>query len=537
MIYDTPERRGLHTRRKPFRNKAVREGRRQRELAMELKDKFKLLLQMFDSREGEHFSDTIQRILNSPDRNTYFDKYLEVFDDLGKDELRSCWQFWFSDRVKLKQDFTPEPLANLCAHLLTIFTGQTLYDCCAGSGALTIAVWNVRKDILVQCVELDESVIPLLLFNIAIRNIEGVVINGNALTGASFQSWGLIKGEKYATIMQDMFPAEIKKADLAICNPPYNFRAGGKLCNFDFIKICTELSDRAVVLLPGGTKTSKEELPRRRELCEQRLLQAVIDLPENMFESTGIPVTLYVLDKREKDKAYLIDATKLGEQYIREQRGEGSELHTKRIYKKRMVRFNEQQIAAIQEMTEREAGVSLAVTYKQMKEKDYSFSRGMYLQIDIDESHTVHRSFNDIINDINRINRIRNTMKLTINQVWAKHLGFEELLAMSEQDKELSESINEQLCSLGIQKALDQPDYIAKTNSKELKLVQVDKEILSPVFESFLPLWKQHIRTMNDMSIILFQELRDALLEPLLTGRIGFTDGADSQIESIQNDN
>ena len=301
--------------------------------------------------------------------------------------------------------------------------------------------------------------------------------------------------------------------------------------NFDFIQKCTALSDRAVILLPGGTKTGKEELPRRRELCEQRLLQAVIDLPGNMFESTGIPVTLYVLDKRDKDKAYLIDATKLGEEYIREQRGEGSKSHTERIYKKRMVRFNEQQIAAIQEMTEREAGVSLAVTYEQMEAKDYSFGRGPYLQIDIDESHTVHRAFNDIIKDINRINRIRNTMKLTINQVWAKDLGFDELLAMSEQDKELSKSINEQLGSLGIQEALEQPDYIAKTNSKELKLVQVDKEFLSPVFESFLPLWKQHIRTMNDMETLLLQELRDALIEPLMTGRIGFVDGQEQPKE------
>jgi hypothetical protein len=29
---------------------------------MELKDKYKLLLQMFDAKEGEHFSDTIDRL-------------------------------------------------------------------------------------------------------------------------------------------------------------------------------------------------------------------------------------------------------------------------------------------------------------------------------------------------------------------------------------------------------------------------------------------------------------------------------------------
>ena len=117
---------------------------------------------------------------------------------------------------------------------------------------------------------------------------------------------------------------------------------------------------------------------------------------------------------------------------------------------------------------------------------------------------------------------MRNSLKLTINQVWAKDLGFEDLLSMNEQDRELSGAINGQLRSLGIKDELSAPDYIAKTNSKELKLVQVDKEFLSPVFVSFLPLWKQHIVTMNNMETLLLGELRDALLDPLMTGRIGF---------------
>ena len=80
---------------------------------MELKDKYKLLLQMFDAKEGEHFSDTIDRVMQAKNRDEYFDKYIEVFPDLSKDELRSCWQFWFADRSEKMQDYTPEPLADL----------------------------------------------------------------------------------------------------------------------------------------------------------------------------------------------------------------------------------------------------------------------------------------------------------------------------------------------------------------------------------------------------------------------------------------
>lgn len=486
---------------------------------MELKDKFKLLKQIFNAKDDEHFSDTINTVLNAKNRDEYFDKYVELFPDLHKDELRSCWQFWYSDREEKMQDYTPEPLANLTAHLLTMCEGRSLYDCCAGTGSLTIATWSNRKEITVQCEELDDNVIPLLLFNLAVRNIGGEVINGNVLSGVCNQSWLLTPGERYSRIQSQMFPGDIK-ADLAISNPPYNIRSNGKNMNFEFVRKCINVSKRAVVILPGGTKTNKEEVSHRVWLCDKQYLQAVVDLPEGLFESTGIPVSVYVLDKRPKDGAFLVDATKTGEKYIREQRGEGSRARTERIYKKEMVRFTDHQIASIQQMTEREVAMSIRVSYKQMEEKHYSFNHGQYREIEIDESHTVHRAYTDIINDINRINRMRNTMKLTCNQVWAQQLGLKELLDMHKQNEEFTARLQEQLRSLGIKQELELPNYIAETASKELKVVQMDKEILSPVFISLLPLWNQHIRTMNDMENLLLVELRDALIEPLMTGRI-----------------
>jgi type I restriction-modification system DNA methylase subunit len=503
---------------------------------MELKDKYKLLLQMFDAKEGEHFSDTIDRVLQAKNRDEYFDKYIEVFPDLSKDELRSCWQFWFADRSEKMQDYTPEPLADLCANLLLMFEGKSLYDCCSGSGALTIATWSKRKELTVQCEELDEKVIPLLLFNLAVRNISGEVINGNVLSGVCNRSWVLTKGEKYSTVQAQMFPNEIK-ADLAISNPPYNIRSGGKNMNFEFVRKCINASNRAVILLPGGTKTSQDEVAHRVWLCDKQYLQAVVDMPSGMFESTGIPVSIYVLDKREKDCCYLVDASNSGEKYIREQRGEGDRSHTERIYKKEMVRFNDHQMAAIQQMTEREAGLSTRVMYKDMIEKKYSFQRGNYLDVEIDDSHSTHRAFTDIINDINRIAKLRNTMKVTVNQVWAKQLHLDVLLQLHKENEDLTKNITEQLHSLGIKTDLILPNYIAETASKELKIVQVDKEILSPVLQSFIPFWAQHIRTMNDMETLLLQELRDALLEPLMTGRIQFEDNQQAQPSEQTNKN
>lgn len=115
---------------------------------------------------------------------------------------------------------------------------------------------------------------------------------------------------------------------------------------------------------------------------------------------------------------------------------------------------------------------------------------------------------------------MQNTCKLTINQVWAKELDLVPMLQLAEEDKKLVNEINRQLAMLGIEKEITAPSWIAQTNNKELKIVQQDKEFLSPVFYSFPPFWKQHIRTMNEFQNALYRELRDALLEPLMTGRI-----------------
>lgn len=487
---------------------------------MELKSKYKVLLRLFDATAEETFSDCIRRVLDSPSRNSYFDKYIETFPDLSKDELRSCWQFWFADRDEKKQDYTPEPLADLCARVLTMADGKTLYDCCAGTGALTIATWNIRKDIRVTCQEIDEDVIPLLLFNLAIRNIGGTVRQGNALSDdENARTWELTPGDRYSMLSEQMFPTSFQ-AELAISNPPYNIYKDGHNLNFDFIARCTSIASRAVVLLPCGTLTNKADAGDRARLLDAQLLQACILLPDRLFESTGIPVAMYVLDRRQKDSACLVDATTLGEEYFREQRGEGSRPHTERIYKKKMVRFSDTQIAAIQRMTEEGVGVSLKVSYDDIRAKDCNFAPGPYKPIEIDAEHSTHRSFTDIIDNINECVRMQNTCKLTINQVWAKELDLEPLLQLAEEDKKLVNEINRQLAMLGIEKEITAPSWIAQTNSKELKIVQQDKEYLSPAFYSFLPFWKQHIRTMNEFQNALYRELRDALLEPLMTGRI-----------------
>lgn len=121
-----------------------------------------------------------------------------VENDLSIDWMQMIYQYYLADRSGKKQDYTPKTLASFMARL----TGKEdcVIDLCAGSGALTIQRWTVYPDTRFVCYEMDERVIPFLLFNLALRNIEADVHRSDVLSGDIFESWKVRKGECYGCI-------------------------------------------------------------------------------------------------------------------------------------------------------------------------------------------------------------------------------------------------------------------------------------------------------------------------------------------------
>ena len=58
------------------------------------------------------------------------------------------------------------------------------------------------------------------------------------------------------------------------------------------------------------------------------------------------------------------------------------------------------------------------------------------------------------------------------------------------------------------------------TKSKELKIENQDKEILSSLINFFLPMWKQHVFYLNQEENRLLAELRDAMIPELMNGKL-----------------
>lgn len=70
-------------------------------------------------------------------------------------------------------------------------------DMCAGSGALTIQKWNMNHEQKFELYEFDEKVIPFLLFNMAVRNIDCTIHHSDVLQQEVLHTYRVSKGEKF----------------------------------------------------------------------------------------------------------------------------------------------------------------------------------------------------------------------------------------------------------------------------------------------------------------------------------------------------
>ena len=165
---------------------------------LELKNK---MLEMFEITDISLLKDKLMECVIKHDTDKY-DKYLELArNDLSVDNMQKIYQFYEADRKEKKQDFTPKSIAKLMAKLCK---GDVI-DMCAGSGALTIQAWNLNKDTKFTLYELDGNVIPFLLFNLAVRNINAEVIQKDVILDKKLAKYQVKRADKYSEVTYENY--------------------------------------------------------------------------------------------------------------------------------------------------------------------------------------------------------------------------------------------------------------------------------------------------------------------------------------------
>lgn len=201
--------------------------------------------------------------------------------------------------------YTPKTIVNLIAEMIQPYRGK-IYDPCCGSGGMFVqsmkfieAHHGNKKDISVYGQEYTNTTYKLAKMNLAIR---GIACN---------------LGEKAADTFHDDQHKDLK-ADFIMANPPFNqkaWRAENELtadprwhgydvpptsnANYGWIlNIVSKLSANGMagfLLANGALSGDGTELNIRRQLLKNHLVEAIVILPRNMFYSTDISVTLWIL--------------------------------------------------------------------------------------------------------------------------------------------------------------------------------------------------------------------------------------------------
>lgn len=168
-----------------------------------------------DSVEDFQIPDLLMAtMLDKPKRELMFKQFLSLDTDYGNlsyDWFNEYFQEVQADHKGKGQDFTPQAISNTVAKLTVNTEGhpEDLYNkdgsktCmrvehvvnvlepAAGSGGMLITDWWQRYDglkwqfhpalVWYDAWELAASTIPFLIFNMAIRGMNGVIIHGNTL--------------------------------------------------------------------------------------------------------------------------------------------------------------------------------------------------------------------------------------------------------------------------------------------------------------------------------------------------------------------
>lgn len=256
-------------------------------------------------------------------REEIFQRFMEKDSDLSYDWFTDYFQEEHGDRDKYKQDFTPECICRIIDGI----NGRcnNIADICSGTGGMTIKCWNQNRNAFFHCEELSRRAIPILLFNLAIRNMNAEILHTDVLNREIYKVWRLRSGECFSDIAEASIQEE-RKYGSVIMNPPYSLPWSGEpderfekygtppKSKADYAFVLHGMSmmsedGRLLAVLPHGVLfRGQKEGDIRKALADDGMIDSVIGLPDNLFLNTGIPVCIMVLGKH-SDGIYFIDAS------------------------------------------------------------------------------------------------------------------------------------------------------------------------------------------------------------------------------------
>lgn len=345
---------------------------------------------------------------------------IDTLQDKQQDIVGRVYEYFLSKFAlaegKGKGEFyTPKSIVNLIAEMIEPYKG-IIYDPACGSGGMFVQSIKFienhhgnKKEVSIYGQEYTATTYKLAKMNLAIRGISA--------------NLGDVPADTFG---RDQHPD--LKADYVMANPPFNqkdWRAPDELtddprwngyevpptsnANYAWIlNMVSKLSQNGVagfVLANGALSGGGEEYKIRKKLIENHLVDAIMVLPQNMFYTTNISVTIWILNKNKKK--HFVDLPDTTRNY-RDREDEILFLDLREIgepFEKKFTQFAPEHISKIAETYHNWQQVDsgykdipefcYSANIKEVRKKDYSLVPSKYIEflnrdenIDFDEKMT-----------------------------------------------------------------------------------------------------------------------------------------------------
>ncbi len=328
-----------------------------------------------------------------------FDFFSTIFEYLIKDYNKD-------GGGKYAEYYTPHAVAKIMASILVDapVKNVTAYDPSAGSGSLLMSLAHqIGED---RCTlysqDISQKSSGMLRLNLILNNLVHSIqniIQGNTLS-APYHKVGdqlmtfdfIVSNPPFKLDFSDF------RADLDSKQNHERFFAGiPNIPNKDKDKMAIYLvfiqhiifslskKGKAAVVVPTGFLTAQSGIEKkiREKLVDEKMLRGVVSMPSNIFATTGTNVSILFLDKTNtRGNIMLMDASKLG-----------TTVKDGKNQKTLLSADEEQRIISTFNLHQSADDFAVAVSYEQIKDKNYSFSAGQYFDVKIEYSDITPKQF------------------------------------------------------------------------------------------------------------------------------------------------
>ena len=356
-------------------------------------------------------------------------------DVFGKVYEYCLRQFALKEGKGKGEFYTPRTVVALLCELIEPYSG-IVYDGACGSGGMFVQSMRFvdehkgnRLAVSIYGQELTDTTRRLAKMNLAIRGI-------SANLGA----------EAANTFLNDQH--KDLKADFSLENPPFNqkdWREPNQLVddprwngyptpptsNANYGWLLNTLSKLGqngvgvVLLANGALSASGDEYEIRKRMIENDVVESIIILPQNMFYSTPISVTVWILNKNKKSR---IEGHPEGSISYRDRSGEILFMDLRQMghpYEKKYIEFTEEDREIIVDRFKSWRLLNYSTSYENIPEFCYSANKDEIIQKDYSLVPSKYIEFlpakDDMEHDV-RMKQLQNELKdLLIQEAHSKN--------------------------------------------------------------------------------------------------------------------